>query len=76
VPPGHGALTPIASSAIAVESLPEEIPPFLRTPEAAWQIAELGRETSADAAVGYPHVKVRDVEVRKVVPIAELKGRD
>jgi len=32
--------------------------------------------TSADAAVGYPHVKVRDVEAGKVIPIAELKGRD
>jgi hypothetical protein len=32
--------------------------------------------TSGDAAVGYPHVKVRDVEARKVVPIVEMKGRD
>jgi hypothetical protein len=32
--------------------------------------------TSVDVAVGYPHVKVRDVEAGKVVPIAELKGRD
>jgi hypothetical protein len=29
--------------------------------------------TSADATVGYPHVKVRDVEAGKVVPIAEMK---
>jgi hypothetical protein len=32
--------------------------------------------TSADAAVGYPKVKVRDVEAGKVIPIAEMKGRD
>jgi hypothetical protein len=32
--------------------------------------------TSADTAVGYLHVKVWDVETGKVVPIAELKGRD
>jgi hypothetical protein len=32
--------------------------------------------TSADAAVGYPKVAVRDVEAGKVVPIADLKGRD
>jgi hypothetical protein len=32
--------------------------------------------TSADAAVGYPHVQVRDVEAGKVVPIGELKARD
>jgi hypothetical protein len=31
---------------------------------------------SADAAVGYPHVKMRDVEAGKVMQIAELKGRD
>ena len=34
------------------------------------------RRTNGDAAVGYPHVKVRDVEAGKVIPIAELKGRD
>jgi hypothetical protein len=32
--------------------------------------------SSADAAVGYPHVNVRDVETGKVIPIAELKGCD
>jgi hypothetical protein len=32
--------------------------------------------TSADSAVGYPHVKVGDVEAGKVMPIAEMKGRD
>jgi hypothetical protein len=31
---------------------------------------------STDTAVGYPHVKVRDVEAGKVIPIAELKGQD
>jgi hypothetical protein len=32
--------------------------------------------TSADAVVGNPHVKVRDVEAGKMVPIGEMKGRD
>jgi hypothetical protein len=32
--------------------------------------------TSAAAAVGYPKVKVREVEASKVIPIAEFKGRD
>ncbi|HEV2545758.1 MAG TPA: hypothetical protein VGU20_00315 [Stellaceae bacterium] len=32
--------------------------------------------TSSEAAVGYPRVKVRDVEAGKVIPIAEMKGRD
>jgi hypothetical protein len=31
---------------------------------------------AGSAVVGYPHVKVRDVEAGKVVPIAEIKGRD
>ena len=32
--------------------------------------------TSTQAPVGYPHVNVRDVEAGKVIPIAEMKGRD
>jgi hypothetical protein len=32
--------------------------------------------SSADTAVGYPHVKVRDVEAGKVMPIVKPKGRD
>jgi hypothetical protein len=31
---------------------------------------------AGDAAVGYPHVKARDVEAGKVIPIVEFKGRD
>ena len=31
---------------------------------------------SPDATVGYPNVKLRDVEAGKVLPIEELKGRD
>src|SRR5215469_18220156 len=40
---------------IAVENLPEEIPAFLHTPEAAWQIAELGCEADRSKGAGQPH---------------------
>jgi hypothetical protein len=42
-------------SKIAVESLPEEIPAFLRAPESAWQTAELGREADRSKGAGQPH---------------------
>jgi hypothetical protein len=42
-------------SKIAVESFPDEIPAFLRTPEAAWQLAELGREADRSKGAGKSH---------------------
>src|SRR5262249_17813255 len=50
-----------------------------RMAAAASELRDLVNEawrTSADAAVGYPKVKVRDVEAGKVIPLAELKGQD
>ena len=42
-------------STLAAESLPDEIPAFLRTPDAAWQIGELGREADRSKGAGQPH---------------------
>jgi hypothetical protein len=39
-------------SAIAATSLPDELPEFLRTPDAAWQIGELGREADRSKGSG------------------------
>src|SRR5215469_12699837 len=52
---GWGAYGHRIITKIAVESLPEEIPAFLRTPEAAWRLAELGREADRSKGAGQPH---------------------
>lgn len=47
-------------SGIAAEQLPDEIPAFLRTPEAIAQIAVLGRELDRSKGAGQPHDAERD----------------
>ncbi len=42
-------------SEIAIENLPDEIPAFLRSPEIARQIGELGREPDRSKGTGNPH---------------------
>jgi len=41
--------------ALASQSLPLEIPEFLRTPEAARQIGEVSREPDRSRGAGEPH---------------------
>jgi len=40
---------------LGVETLPAEVPAFLRTPEAVSQIAEIGREPDRSKGAGQPH---------------------
>ena len=47
-------------SGIAIESLPDEVPPFLRTPEAVAKIALLGRELDRSKGAGATHDGERD----------------
>lgn len=47
-------------SGIAVELLPEEIPAFVRTPEAAADIAVMGREPDRSKGAGKTHDSERD----------------
>ncbi len=47
-------------SGIAAEGLPEEIPAFVRTPEAVADIAVLGRELDRSRGSGVTHDKERD----------------
>ncbi len=66
------AVTPLASalgwgatgheivSGVAAELLPEELPPFVRTPEAIADIAVLGRELDRSKGAGDPHDRERD----------------
>lgn len=42
-------------ASLAVQALPDEIPAFLRTPEAAWQLTELSREPDRSKGGGQPH---------------------
>lgn len=44
----------------AVRSLPDELPAFLRTPEAAAQVGELSREPDRWKGAGQPHDRERD----------------
>jgi hypothetical protein len=47
-------------SGIAAETLPEELPAFVRTPEAAADIAVLGREPDRSKGAGLTHDSERD----------------
>src|SRR5262245_1583980 len=42
-------------SGIAIEKLPDSVPPFVRTPEAAAEIAVLGRELDRSKGAGKEH---------------------
>jgi hypothetical protein len=42
-------------SRVAIESLPEEVPTFLRSADAAWQVGELGREADRSKTAGPEH---------------------
>lgn len=47
-------------SGLAIESLPESVPMFVRTPEAAVEIAVLGRELDRSKGAGKTHDAERD----------------
>jgi hypothetical protein len=47
-------------SGIAIEKLPDDFPAFVRTPEAAADIAEMGRELDRSKGAGETHDKERD----------------
>jgi hypothetical protein len=57
---GWGASGHRMVSEIAAQSLPDEIPTFLRTPGAAQTIGELGRELDRSKGAGNPHDAERD----------------
>lgn len=44
-------------SGIAIEKLPDDIPAFVRTPEAAAELAVLGRELDRSKGAGETHDK-------------------
>ena len=48
------------ASGIAAETLPDEIPAFVRTPQAIATIAVLGREPDRSKGAGRPHDSERD----------------
>jgi hypothetical protein len=52
---GWGASGHRIINKLAVEGFPEEIPAFLRTPETAWKLAEVGREADRSKGAGQPH---------------------
>lgn len=45
----------------AVRALPDELPAFLRTPQAAAEIGELSREPDRWKGAGQPHDRMRDI---------------
>ncbi|MCW5703289.1 MAG: hypothetical protein KIT82_11990 [Bradyrhizobium sp.] len=47
-------------SGIAIEKLPEDVPAFVRAPEAAAEIAVMGRELDRSKGAGETHDKERD----------------
>ncbi|MDO8977546.1 hypothetical protein [Reyranella sp.] len=55
-----GATGPEWVSAIAVEKLPNGVPSFIRTPEAAAKIAIMGRELDRSKGSGKTHDAERD----------------
>jgi hypothetical protein len=57
---GWGATGHRLVSRVAIESLPAEIPAFLRTPEVAEQMGELGREADRSKGAGQMHDAERD----------------
>src|SRR5713101_1410698 len=69
-------------SGIAVEKLPDSVPQFIRTPEAAAEIAVMGRELDRSKGAGKTHDSERDSghfvdladdgAVMGVLPLAEL----
>ena len=69
-------------SGIAIEKLPDTVPAFIRTPEAAAEIAVMGRELDRSKGAGETHDKERDPghyvdltddgKVKGVVPLSKL----
>src|SRR5215510_11949648 len=69
-------------SGIAIEKLPDDVPAFVRTPEAAAEIAVMGRELDRSKGAGETHDKERDAghyvdltddgKVMGVVPLDKL----
>lgn len=57
---GWGATGHEFVSGVGAELLPEELPAFVRTPEAIADIAVLGRELDRSKGAGDPHDKERD----------------
>src|ERR1700745_4002871 len=57
---GWGATGHEFASGVGAEILPEEIPAFVRQPEAIAEIAVLGRELDRSKGSGDPHDKERD----------------
>src|SRR3982074_1597623 len=55
-----GATRPEWVSGIAIEKLPDIIPEFVRTPEAAAEIAVMGRELDRSKGSGRAHDAERD----------------
>jgi hypothetical protein len=79
---GWGATGHEWISGIAIEKLPDSIPEFVRTPEAAAEIAVMGRELDRSKGAGRTHDAERDPghwvniddkgAVVGVVPLKEL----
>ena len=57
---GWGATGHRLISRVAMESLPEDVPAFLRTPEVGEQMGELGREADRSKGAGRMHDAERD----------------
>src|SRR6185503_9043738 len=57
---GWGATGHEFASGVGAEILPEEIPAFVRRPEAIAEIAVLGRELDRSKGTGDPHDRERD----------------
>src|SRR5882724_9110738 len=57
---GWGATGHEFVSGVGAELLPEELPAFVRTPEAIADIAVFGRELDRSKGAGDPHDKERD----------------
>ena len=57
---GWGATGHEFISGIAIEKLPDDVPAFVRTPDAVVEIALMGRELDRSKGAGETHDKERD----------------
>jgi hypothetical protein len=71
---GWGATGHEFASGVGAELLPEEIPAFVRRPDAVAQIAVLGRELDRSKGSGDPHDKERDAGHFVALTDAQLVG--
>lgn len=55
-----GAMGHRLATVVAVENLPAELPPFLRTPRAIAWLGELGREPDRSKGAGHSHDRDRN----------------